>query len=161
MKLWKRRFRPGVFVKTTNQLLVRYGVLLREITLENGRSTELWEVKLFPDNEIQVYPLSHLQKVKTLDLPEQYYSGVTTTGKKSTNCKHDHGRKILDATCCICGEQMCKEVIASYPCGHALHAQCFMRYHQQSDFGANRCPICRKHYVLGEGDCTYFGPVEI
>ena len=158
MKLWKRRFRPGVFVKTTNQLLVRYGVLLRKITLDNGRSTELWEVKLFPDNEIHVYPLSNLQKVKTLDLPEQYYSGVT---KKGIEWKHEQGRKILDFTCCVCGEQMSKEVLASYPCGHALHAQCFMRYHQQSDFGANRCPICRKHYYLGDGEYSSFGPVEV
>ena len=150
-------------MKTTNQLLVRYGVLVRTIKMENGRSTELWEVKLFPDNEIHVYPLSDLQKVKTLDLPEQYYSGITNSKKeKVTDWKAGQGRKILDATCCVCGEQMSKQVIASYPCGHALHAQCFMRYHEQSDFGANRCPICRNHYYLGDGDTTYFGgPVEI
>jgi Ring finger domain len=61
-------------------------------------------------------------------------------------------RIIRDNECAICSDDMKdNEILVTYPCGHALHANCFVWYNN-SMTDSKTCPTCQQTFSVGPPD---------
>ena len=119
--------------------------------------------------------------------PEKRKGQETETEAQEWRRSTKMARLIRDTECSLCCEEMMpsangdsavdgggdgSSILATFPCGHALHVRCFMLWHDQHNNNNNNkikqgkkkhkkrqntsesvsCPTCLKHYPLGPVD---------